>query len=83
MWIDEEYTLVTGNTTSTRAFRLDLENALLIRDPQGQIQNQRQAELQSILQHTSVLADYQDLQSSRTTRHVCASFGATQSCSFG
>ena len=62
MWVDEEYTLVTGNNLNPRAFRLDLENALLIRDPQGQIQNQRQAEMQSILQHTSVLADYQDLQ---------------------
>lgn len=62
IWIDQEYTLITGNNLNPRAFRLDLENALLIRDPMGQLSVQRDAELRSILQHTTVLRAYQDLQ---------------------
>jgi Phosphatidylserine/phosphatidylglycerophosphate/cardiolipin synthases and related enzymes len=37
MWIDQRYTLLTGNNLNPRAFRLDLENALLIDDPKGEL----------------------------------------------
>ena len=37
MWVDQRYTLLTGNNLNPRAFRLDLENALLIDDPQRRI----------------------------------------------
>ena len=30
MWVDDRYTLLTGNNLNPRAFRLDLENGLLI-----------------------------------------------------
>ena len=35
MWVDQRYTLLTGNNLNPRAFRLDLENALLIDDQIG------------------------------------------------
>ena len=62
IWVDELYTLVTGNNLNPRAFRLDLENALLFTDPQGELLVQREAELQQILQHTTLVEHYQDLQ---------------------
>jgi CDP-diacylglycerol--serine O-phosphatidyltransferase len=62
LWVDDLYTLVTGNNLNPRAFRLDLENALLFTDPKGELMPQRQAELASILQNTSVISDYQSLQ---------------------
>lgn len=63
IWIDQEYTIITGNNLNPRAFRLDLENALIIHDPHLQILAQRQHELASIYQHTSALQHYQQLQS--------------------
>jgi len=63
IWLDQDYTIVTGNNLNPRAFRLDLENALIIHDPQLQILPQRQQELASIYQHTQALQSYQQLQS--------------------
>ena len=63
VWVDALYTLVTGNNLNPRAFSLDLENALLFTDPQGELLPQRQAELDSIMQHTKTLQHYRELES--------------------
>lgn len=62
MWIDDLYTVVTGNNLNPRAFRLDLENALLFTDPKGDLMPQREAELASIMRHTSQIQHYRDLE---------------------
>lgn len=62
LWIDRSYSLLTGNNLNPRAFRLDLENALLIHDPLQQLASQNQAELDSILRHTRRLDDYRALE---------------------
>lgn len=62
IWVDHAYTLMTGNNLNPRAFRLDLENALLIHDPEQQLAQLRQAELGSIFEHTSAIQDYQALE---------------------
>jgi CDP-diacylglycerol--serine O-phosphatidyltransferase len=62
MWVDQRYTLLTGNNLNPRAFRLDLENALLIDDPQGQWLEPRRTELAQIFQHTTRIERYQHLQ---------------------
>lgn len=62
VWIDQEWTLMTGNNLNPRAFRLDLENALLIHDPQLQLLAQRQAELDSIFHHTRAIKHYSELE---------------------
>ena len=62
MWVDQRYTLLTGNNLNPRAFRLDLENALLVDDPQGQWLEPRRTELAQIFQHTTRIERYQDLQ---------------------
>lgn len=62
MWIDERYTLLTGNNLNPRAFRLDLENALLIDDPQGQWLAPRRSELEEIFRHATRIQGYQQLE---------------------
>jgi CDP-diacylglycerol--serine O-phosphatidyltransferase len=37
MWVDDEWMLLTGNNLNPRAWRLDLENAILIHDPQHEL----------------------------------------------
>ena len=53
--VDEDYALLTGNNLNPRAWRLDLENGLLIHDPQGLLIAQHMAELERILEHTQRL----------------------------
>ena len=53
----------TGNNLNPRARRLDLENAILIHDPQQELTAQRDKELELIRQHTTVVKHYRDLQS--------------------
>ena len=62
MWVDQRYTLLTGNNLNPRAFRLDLENALLIDDPHSELQAPRSKELAEIFQHTRRIERFQDLQ---------------------
>ena len=62
LWIDDNYSLMTGNNLNPRAFRLDLENALLIHDPKNELAAQRQAELESIYQKTQKIKHYTALQ---------------------
>ena len=63
LWVDQDYVMITGNNLNPRAFRLDLENALLIHDPRHELLEQNRAELASILQHTTVLGHYRDIES--------------------
>jgi CDP-diacylglycerol--serine O-phosphatidyltransferase len=63
MWIDNEWMLLTGNNLNPRAWRLDLENAILIHDPKHQLSAQREKELACIRTHTTVVQHYRDLQS--------------------
>ncbi|MFW0757839.1 CDP-diacylglycerol--serine O-phosphatidyltransferase [Pseudomonas sp. H11T01] len=62
MWIDQRYTLLTGNNLNPRAFRLDLENALLIDDPKNELKEPREAELTEIFRNTRRIERYQDLE---------------------
>ena len=62
MWVDEEWQLVTGNNLNPRAWRLDLENAILIHDPKQEMRAAAK-ELECIRTHTTVVGHYQELQS--------------------
>ncbi|MDF7680173.1 CDP-diacylglycerol--serine O-phosphatidyltransferase [Enterobacteriaceae bacterium ESL0689] len=62
MWVDDEWLLLTGNNLNPRAWRLDLENAILIHDPQHQLKAMREKELQLIRHHTTQIKHYNDLQ---------------------
>ncbi|WON75955.1 CDP-diacylglycerol--serine O-phosphatidyltransferase [Serratia sp. UGAL515B_01] len=63
MWVDDEWQLITGNNLNPRAWRLDLENAVLIHDPKQELREQRHKELETIRTHTTVVGNYLELQS--------------------
>ncbi|PWW09359.1 CDP-diacylglycerol--serine O-phosphatidyltransferase [Mangrovibacter plantisponsor] len=63
MWVDTEWMLLTGNNLNPRAWRLDLENAILVHDPLNELEASREHELQLIRQHTTIVQHYRDLQS--------------------
>ncbi|HID4134643.1 TPA: CDP-diacylglycerol--serine O-phosphatidyltransferase [Pluralibacter gergoviae] len=63
MWVDDEWMLLTGNNLNPRAWRLDLENAVLIHDPLHQLAAKRDKELDLIRRHTTVVKHYRELQS--------------------
>ena len=63
MWVDDEWMLLTGNNLNPRAWRLDLENAILIHDPKHQLGAMREKELNLIRKHTTIVQHYRDLQS--------------------
>ncbi len=50
--VDDDYALLTGNNLNPRAWRLDLENGLLIHDPHKLLLAQHLAELDALLTHT-------------------------------
>ena len=62
VWVDNDYILLTGNNLNPRAWRLDAENGLLIRDPQHELRPQVAKELQHIRRHTTVLKHYSELE---------------------
>lgn len=62
LWADDTWQLLTGNNLNPRAWRLDLENAILIHDPEKQLLDQRMLELERIRAYTTPLASYMDLQ---------------------
>ena len=51
LWIDQRFSLLTGNNLNPRGFNLDLENGLLIDDPAGQWLVPRDVELTGIRRH--------------------------------
>lgn len=61
IWVDDEWMLITGNNLNPRAWRLDLENGLLIRDKEKYLLESKQNELSLILSKTSIVAHHSDL----------------------
>lgn len=59
--VDEEYALLTGHNINPRAWRLDLENGIIIHDPQHQLIDQHLAELDRLLVHTKHLTHFAEL----------------------
>jgi len=50
--VDDDRALLTGNNLNPRAWRLDLENGLLLNDPHKLLLAQNEAEIERILAHT-------------------------------
>ncbi|MDE1186129.1 MAG: CDP-diacylglycerol--serine O-phosphatidyltransferase [Pantoea sp.] len=63
IWVDDEWMMITGNNLNPRAWRLDLENAVLIHDPMNQLAEQRERELALIRTHTTVVQHFRELES--------------------
>ncbi|TAL82348.1 MAG: CDP-diacylglycerol--serine O-phosphatidyltransferase [Rhodanobacter sp.] len=63
--VDEDRALLTGNNLNPRAWALDLENGLLLRDPSGALWPRHRAEWEALQQHATRLVDYHALESPR------------------
>jgi CDP-diacylglycerol--serine O-phosphatidyltransferase len=62
LFVDDAAALVTGNNLNPRAWHLDLENGLLLRDPKGLLKAKHARERASILKHATRLASFQELE---------------------
>lgn len=62
IWVDKRYMLLTGNNLNPRAWKLDLENALLVKDDYHLLTEQFEKEIQNILQHTHLVCTYRQLE---------------------
>ncbi|UDG79530.1 CDP-diacylglycerol--serine O-phosphatidyltransferase [Candidatus Steffania adelgidicola] len=62
LWIDNEWQLLTGSNFNLRAWRLDLENALLIHDPNQELHHSCKEELTLIRTNTSIIKHFTELQ---------------------
>lgn len=59
---DDDFALITGHNVNPRAWRMDLENGLLIHDPHGRLLDQHGAELARVLARTRRVANYRELE---------------------
>lgn len=62
IWVDADWALLTGSNINPRAWSLDLENGLLLHDPEHLLCAQHAAELDAIKRHTRRLAHYSELE---------------------
>ncbi|RJX72365.1 CDP-diacylglycerol--serine O-phosphatidyltransferase [Vibrio sinensis] len=62
IWVDKRYMLITGNNLNPRAWKLDLENALLIQDHYHHLTEQFDQEVANILQHTQLVCTYRQIE---------------------
>lgn len=65
LFIDDAFTVLTGNNLNPRAWTMDLENGLVIRDPHGLLVQKNSAERAAILENTTTLSSYLDLETPR------------------
>ena len=65
IWVDDEWAMITGNNLNPRAWRLDLENAILIHDPKHELKDRFTEELMAIRHHTFPVTHYQQIQDKR------------------
>lgn len=63
MWVDKKNMLITGNNLNPRAWKLDLENALLIQDNNTLLIDQFEQEFDNILAHTTRICTYKQFES--------------------
>lgn len=66
LFVDEEWAVLTGNNLNPRAWALDLENGLLLRDPSMRLRSQHETEWLALRRHATRLEHYRDLQGARS-----------------
>lgn len=65
LWVDDDLALLTGHNINPRAWALDLENGLLLRDPAKHLHAMHEAEWAALRQHATRLVDFRALESPR------------------
>ncbi|OAN16359.1 phosphatidylserine synthase [Photobacterium jeanii] len=66
IWVDKKFMLITGNNLNPRAWKLDLENAILVHDRNQLLAEQKQQELDMILNHTLRIDSYKYIEKIET-----------------
>lgn len=66
LFVDDDVAVITGNNFNPRAWALDLENGLLLRDPAHCLTAQHEAEWAALKQHALRLDDDRALESPRS-----------------
>jgi CDP-diacylglycerol---serine O-phosphatidyltransferase len=66
LFIDDDVAVLTGNNLNPRAWTLDLENGLVLRDPERLLQAKHEAEWEALRRHATRLPDYRALESPRS-----------------
>jgi CDP-diacylglycerol--serine O-phosphatidyltransferase len=62
IFVDDQLSLITGSNLNPRAWALDLENGMLLRDPHRLLCERFAAERANILQHTRRLTHFSELE---------------------
>ncbi|EOD77066.1 CDP-diacylglycerol--serine O-phosphatidyltransferase [Grimontia indica] len=62
IWVDRSYMLLTGNNLNPRAWKLDLENAILLHDKRRLLEAEAQREIDTILEHTQLIGSYKQIE---------------------
>ncbi|MCE0556966.1 CDP-diacylglycerol--serine O-phosphatidyltransferase [Motilimonas sp. E26] len=62
IYSDSQTMLLTGNNLNPRAWRLDLENGLLLQDKSGALADMQEKELELILAHTTRINHYKQIE---------------------
>ena len=65
LFVDDDVSVLTGHNLNPRAWGLDLENGLLLRDPARLLATRNTEEWLGLKQHATRLTDYQSLESPR------------------
>jgi CDP-diacylglycerol--serine O-phosphatidyltransferase len=65
LFVDDDVAVLTGHNLNPRAWSLDLENGLLLRDPSKLLHAMHQAEWTALKRHATRLRDYLALESPR------------------
>jgi CDP-diacylglycerol--serine O-phosphatidyltransferase len=65
LFVDDDVAVLTGHNLNPRAWSLDLENALLLRDPSRLLWSRHRAEWAALQRHATRLVDYRALESPR------------------
>jgi len=65
LFVDDDVAVLTGHNLNPRAWSLDLENALVLRDPARLLLAKHDAEWAALRRHATRLADYHALESPR------------------
>ncbi|MGB5446922.1 MAG: CDP-diacylglycerol--serine O-phosphatidyltransferase [Psychromonas sp.] len=63
IYADQRFVMLTGHNLNPRAWRLDIENALLLDDPQQEIKPLLDRELAIILENTQKIEHFDEIQS--------------------
>ncbi|WP_261816242.1 CDP-diacylglycerol--serine O-phosphatidyltransferase [Vibrio gallicus] len=61
VWVDKKRMLITGSNLNPRAWKLDLENALLVQDESGVVLEQFEQEFENIYQNTQRIGSYKHI----------------------